>query len=125
MTIGGSPATSVTFGSSTSLTAVTPSGTVGSTWVNITNGNGGTVNTTRSVYVCDPADVHQHHSQCRHTGGGQLVTITGTGFGSGTSLAVTIGGNPATSVTFGSSTSLTAVTPSRHSRIHLGQYHQQ
>jgi hypothetical protein len=46
VSIGGRPATSVAFGSSTSLTAVTPSGTAGSTWVNITNGNGGFVNTS-------------------------------------------------------------------------------
>ena len=58
-----------------------------------------------------PANVQQHHTKCRRYHGGQLVTITGSGL-FGTSLAVTIGGSPATGVTWGSSTSITAVTPS-------------
>jgi hypothetical protein len=45
--------------------------------------------------------------------GGTAVTITGTGFVSGST--VSIGGANATGVTFGSSTSLTATTPARSS----------
>ena len=44
------------------------------------------------------------------TGGGTLVTLSGTDFVSG--ATVTIGGNTATGVVFGSATSITATTPS-------------
>ena len=43
------------------------------------------------------------------TAGGTPITVTGTGFASG--ATVTIGGNPATIVSFISATSLTAITP--------------
>jgi uncharacterized repeat protein (TIGR01451 family) len=43
--------------------------------------------------------------------GGTPVTITGSGFVSGGSLAVTFGGNAATAVTFGNSTTVTCTTP--------------
>src|SRR5262245_4820234 len=46
------------------------------------------------------------------TGGGTTVTITGSGFAAG--AAVGIGGAPATDVKVASSTSITAVTPSRN-----------
>jgi hypothetical protein len=192
VTIGGSPATSVVYGSSTSITAVMPAGTAGATWVNITNGNGGFVNTSGAyTYVTPPmitlispssgpttagtlvnitgtnlvgatsvsfgpnlatinADTATTINMTAPSGsaglvtvtvttpngtdmisytyvtpltftsitpnsgttaGGTAVTIVGTGFVTGSSLAVTIGGSPATSVVYGSSTSITAVTP--------------
>ena len=45
------------------------------------------------------------------TGGGTQITITGTGFVSGTAATVTIGGIPATNVVVVSSTTITAITP--------------
>jgi len=45
------------------------------------------------------------------TTGGTPVTITGSGFASGGSLAVTFGGNPATSVVRVNATTITCVTP--------------
>ena len=96
VSIGGSPATGVTYSSSTSITAVTPSGTAGSKWVNITNGNGGTVNTTGAYTYVTPPTFTSITPSVGNTGGGQSVSIVGTGFVSGSSLAVTIGGSPAT-----------------------------
>jgi hypothetical protein len=112
VTIGSSPATGVTWISSTSITAVTPSGTDGVTWVNITNGNGGTVNTWGAYTYLTPPTFTSITPNVGNTGGGQSVTIHGSDFVSGSSLAVTIGGSPATGVTWVSSTSITAVTPS-------------
>ena len=124
VTIGGSSATGVTYSSSTSITAVTPSGTAGSTWVNITNGNGGTVNTTGAYTYVTPPTFTSITPSVGNTGGGQSVSIVGTGFVSGTSLAVSIGGSPATcshvrliDIDYGGN----AI---RDSRIHLGQYHE-
>ena len=45
------------------------------------------------------------------TTGGTPVTITGSGFVGGGSLAVTFGGNPATSVSVVNATAITCVTP--------------
>ncbi|MCI0342714.1 MAG: IPT/TIG domain-containing protein [Planctomycetales bacterium] len=110
VTFGGSAATSVTVVSSTSITAVTPSGTVGtSVTVTVTNtdtstgslANGFTYNNPPSLTSVSPASGPET--------GGTLITLTGTFFASG--ATVTVGGTAATSVTFVSSTTLTAVTP--------------
>jgi len=111
VTIGGNRASDVVFGSSTSITAVTPAGTAGSTWVNITNGDGGTVNTSAAYTYIAPPVFTRISPASGTTLGGTAVTITGSGFNVGSPLAVTIGGNSASDVVFSSSTSITAVTP--------------
>src|SRR5205823_11429738 len=50
-------------------------------------------------------------------GGGTAVTITGTGFVSGASLAVTFGGTAATAVTFVNASTITCTTPAHASEI--------
>ncbi len=110
VTFGGSAATSVTVVSSTTITALTPSGTVGtSVTVTVTNtdtstgslANGYTYNNPPSLTSVSPASGPET--------GGTTITLTGTSFLSG--ATVNVGGAAATSVTFVSSTTLTAVTP--------------
>ena len=110
VTVGGSAVTSVVFVSSTSLTAVTPTGAVGARDIVVTNPNllTGTGTALYSYAVVAPTVVSLSPSS-GSTLGATSVTITGTGFITG--ATVTIGGSAATSVVFVSSTSITAVTP--------------
>ena len=113
--VGGVAATSVTFASSTRVTARTPAGTAGAKDVLITNPNGraaaragaftytstssGTLTATSVSPLSGP------------TSGGTLITVDGTGFVSGATIS--IGGTAATGVSFVSSTRLTARTPAK------------
>lgn len=109
VTIGGAAATSVSFVNSTTLTAVTPSGAVGSADVAVTN-PAATAGTLTGGYTYAAAPTVTGISPASGSeSGGTSVTITGTGFVSG--ATVTIGGAAATGVVFGSATALTATTP--------------
>ncbi len=109
VTIGGAAATSVTFVSSTSITCRTPARPAGAASVTVTNPDGQTGTLAGGFTYVPPPTVTSVSPNAGPTGGGTLVTITGTAFVSG--ATVTIGGAAATSVTFVSSTQLTAVTP--------------
>ena len=106
------PAASVTFNSATSLTAVSPAHAVGPVDV--------TVTTAGLTSATNPGDVFTYTNGTAPTvtgliptsgpiAGGTSVTITGTGFTNAST--VSFGGTAATSVTFNSATSLTAVSP--------------
>ncbi len=107
--VGGAAATSVTFVSSTSLTAVTPAGTVGPQSVLVTNPNGqsGTL-ASAFTYLGTAPTLATISPTSGPIAGGTAVTLTGTGFLAG--AAVAIGGATATSVTVISSTQIAAVT---------------
>jgi hypothetical protein len=115
VTIGGSPATSVVFVGATSLTATTPAHAAGPVDVIVTNPDtqSGT-GTNLFTYGAAPT-VSAISPTSGPTVGGTAVTITGTGFASG--ATVSIGGSAATSVTFGSATSLTAATAAHASGL--------
>jgi hypothetical protein len=109
VTIAGSAATSVVFGSATSLTAITPAHAAGLVNVVVTNPDTQTgTGTSLFTYVAGPS-VTGISPTSGPAAGGTAVTITGTGFVSG--ATVTIGGNAATGLAVVSSTSLTATTP--------------
>ncbi|MGE3165736.1 MAG: beta strand repeat-containing protein, partial [Planctomycetota bacterium] len=109
VTFGVNPSPSVTFTSASSLQAVTPVGTSGST-VNVTvsSVNGSSTLINGYAYGSPPTIVGLSPT-IGNTAGGTAVSIFGSGFGPTT--LVTFGGVSATSVTLISATSLTAVTP--------------
>jgi hypothetical protein len=116
LSLGGSPATSVTVVSSTSLSAVTPAHSEGAVDIVVTNSDGqaGTLRGGYTYVAPDPPPppaptVTAISPSSGSTSGGGSVTVTGAGFQAGARLS--LGGSPATSVTVVSSTSLTAVTP--------------
>lgn len=108
VTFGGTAAASVTFNSATSLTAVTPAGTPGAVDVVVSNVNGSSTLPGGFTYNSPPALTSISPTSGTPLGG-TSVTLTGTDFSP--SDSVTFGGAAATTVTFISSTTLSAVTP--------------
>jgi hypothetical protein len=93
--------------SDTVLTAIAPAGSAGPVDVSVTTAGGSATMTEAYTYVAAPAFVLTPNQGS--TGGGAVVTITGTNL-SGTT-AVLFGGVPATSLTIVSPTKITAVAP--------------
>ena len=108
VTVGGVAATSVVVVSSTSVTAVTPAGTVGAKSVVVTTPNGTATATNAFTYFAPPT-ISSVSPATGSTAGGTAITVTGTNLTGATS--VTVGGVAATRVVVVSSTSVTAVTP--------------
>ncbi len=106
VTFGGNPATAVTFVSSTEIQATSPQGS-GSVSVVVTE-SGQTSNSLSFNYLAPTISSISPSSGT--TSGGTVVTITGSNFTS--NATVTFGGNPATAVTFVSSTEIQATSPS-------------
>ncbi|MFI1963269.1 beta strand repeat-containing protein [Streptomyces pathocidini] len=106
VTFGPNPATSFTVVSPTQITAVVPAGT-GTVNVTVTT-PGGTSNAVPYTYVAAPT-ITSISPASGPTSGGNIVTITGTGFTGAT--AVNFGPNPATSFTIDSPTQITATAP--------------
>lgn len=108
VTFGGTPATNVIVVNSTTITATTPSGSVGTVTVMVTvNGRSGSLPNGYS-YVVTPTVT----SVSPNSGpgvGGTPVTITGTNFAAG--ATVTFGAAAATAVSVVNSTTLNATTP--------------
>ena len=113
--VGGAAATSITFASSTEITARTPAGTAGAQDVLITNPNGRAATRVAAfTYTSTSSGTLTATSvspQSGPTSGGTLITVDGTGFVSGATIS--IGGTAATGVSFVSSTRLTARTPAK------------
>lgn len=110
VTFGTTPAESVTFNSSTSLTVVTPTSAAGAVTVTVTNPDG-QIATSTFTFVSIPAPAVTGISPTNGpTAGGTVVTITGSNFVSGDT--VTLGSAPMTAI-FNSSTSL-SITTSPH-----------
>ena len=108
VTVGGVAATSVVVVSPTSVTAVTPAGTVGAKSVVVTTPNG-TATASNAFIFFAPTTISSVSPTSGSTFGGTPITITGTSLTGATS--VTVGGVAATSVVVVSSTTITAVTP--------------
>ena len=110
--LGGTAATGVTVVNSTSITATTPAHAAGAVSVVVTNtdAQSGTLTNGYTYNGTNPAPtVTSINPTSGTTGGGTPVTITGTGFLAGATVA--FGGTAATGVTVASSTSITATTP--------------
>lgn len=111
VTVGGRVATSVSVTSATLLTAVTPWGVAGPADIIVTNADGQSVTLAASfTYTQAPPPTVTALSPAAGTsGGGSVVTITGTGFGNG--ATVRFGATAATAVTALSATSIRATAP--------------
>jgi len=107
--IGGNAATSVSVSSSTTLTAITPSGSAGAVNAVVTTAGGSATGTGVYTYTVAPTFLTISPAT-GPSSGGTSVTITGSNFVTG-ATTVTIDGTAATSVSVSSSTTLTAVTP--------------
>jgi hypothetical protein len=110
VSFGGSAATGVTYVSSTSITATTPSHAAGTVNVAVTNPDSQSGALSNGFSYDPPPSIVTVTPSSGLTSGGTSVVITGSNFVSG--ATVSFGGSPATSVSFVSSTSLTATTPS-------------
>jgi hypothetical protein len=107
VTFGGVAAASVTFNSSSSVTAVTPGGTAGPVEVKLTNADATSASAT-FTYIAAPS-ITSIAPVSGTNAGGTAIVITGTGFQSG--ATVKLGGVAATNVSVASSTTITATTP--------------
>jgi formylglycine-generating enzyme required for sulfatase activity len=108
VTVGGMAATNVKVVSRTTVTAVTPPGTAGSSDVVVTTPGGAATRTGGFMYLAAPTLVSIAPASGT-TAGGTIMTLTGTSLTGASS--VTVGGTPATSVQVVNSTTVTAVTP--------------
>ncbi len=110
VSVGGAAATFVTYLSSTSVTAVTPAGTMGPATVTATNLDLQAASLPGGFTYQGPAPTLASVSPASGPpAGGTLVTLTGTNFAAG--ATVTIGGNPASGVTVVSGIAITCTTP--------------
>lgn len=111
--IGGTLAIGTAFVNTTTLTATTPAGTVGSQSVQIVNPGGGSVTLPSAfTYTTATSPAPTLTSVNPHSGpktGSTFITLVGTGFQPGAS--VKIGATLATNVSYLGSTTLTAFTP--------------
>lgn len=113
VTVGSSPATSVTVVSDSTITATTPAGSAGAANVTVTTAAGSMMKWSGFTYgtpdpLTDPDITGVAPTQGSTAGG---TTITVTGINVGTTDDVLVGGAPASSVTVVNATTVTAVTP--------------
>lgn len=115
---GANPATNVAFVSPTQLTAVSPAGT-GAVNVRVTTveGTSAIAAGNQFTYVAPTPTVTSISPNSGPPEGGITVTINGTNFTAGSTVA--FGANPATNVTFVSSTQLTATAPAGTGTINV------
>jgi len=112
VTIGGAAATNVRVVSSASILAVTAAHAAGTAEVTVTvAGAASTLPSAFTFVTLPPPTISSIAPASGSTAGGTTVTITGTNFADGATLA--IGGTAATGVAVMSSTSLQAVAPAR------------
>ena len=109
ITFDGFPATGVTVGSSTSITATTPANAAGPADIVITTPNGTATGPGAYTYAPNVPTFTSISPSIGPTLGGTTVTIKGTGFTGAT--GVTFAGIAATGFTVVSDTSITATTP--------------
>lgn len=107
---GSVAATSVTFNSSTSITATSPAESAGSVDVTVTTSGGTSATGTGDLFAFGAPTVSSISPNSGPTSGGQSVTISGTGFSPGISVLFDLSGS-CSSVVLNSGTSLSCVTP--------------
>ncbi|MDI1314812.1 IPT/TIG domain-containing protein [Prosthecobacter sp.] len=111
VTIGGVPATNVTVsgGDNTTLTCITPAGSVGTASVVVTTVGGTNADNSLFTYALTPPSIASIFPTLGTAAGGTTVTISGQSL-TGTT-GVTIGGVAATRVILVNDTTLTCTTP--------------
>ncbi|MBB5035561.1 beta strand repeat-containing protein [Prosthecobacter vanneervenii] len=109
VTIGGVPATNVTVVSDTSITCITPAGSVGTPNVVVTTTGGSSVSVAPFTYALTAPTVSSISPAQGTSAGGTTVTVSGANF-TGTT-GVTIGGVAATRIVVVNDSTLTCTTP--------------
>jgi len=109
VTIGGVPATNVTVINSTSLTCITPAGSVGTVSVAVTTVGGTSADNTLFTYELAVPAVTDISPASGTSAGGTTVTLSGRSFTGATS--VTFGGTAATRLVVVDDNTLTCTTP--------------
>jgi len=109
VTFGSAVATNVVVVSGTQIAATTPAGTAGAVVVSVTNSDGQKGTLSSGFTYAAPPTVTRVSPNSGSTAGGALVTITGSNFVAGATVA--FGGTAATNVTLVNSTTITATTP--------------
>ena len=104
-------ATAVAVSSSTTLTAKAPAQSAGTQVVYVSTPGGTSAKTNGSLYAYGPPAITAITPKAGPTAGGTIVTITGTGFVPDATVAF---GTTNASVTYVSSTPLTATSPSQN-----------
>ena len=108
VTFGTAAATNVVVLGATQITATTPAGTAGAVTVKVTNPSGLSGSLTNG-FIYGPPTVSSVSPNNGPTAGGTAVTITGTRFITGATVA--FGANAATNVVVVSATQITATAP--------------
>lgn len=108
VSFGTTAATAVVVESSTLLVATSPAG-AGTVGVTVTNADGTSATSSADQFTYGTLEVTAVSPDGGPTTGGTTVTITGTGFASGATVA--FGTTPATGVVVNSASSISAVTP--------------
>jgi hypothetical protein len=117
VTFGSTPAAGYHVSSPTSITAVSPAGVLGTVNVSVTTPVATSVISTPDQFVYTPSILKLQADSGADTGGTR-VTVTGSGFASGTSAtSFYFAGAPATSVDCVSSTSCIVVAPAHPSGV--------
>jgi hypothetical protein len=105
---GGTPGVNVTIVSPSTITATTPAHAAGVVDITVTNPTG-RVGTLAHAFTFLAPTIASISPAIGPTDGGVAITITGANFAPG--AAVTIGGQPASSVSVASATQITCTTP--------------
>lgn len=113
VTFGGTAGTSVVVASPTEIQVVAPAKVAGTHNVVVTNSNGGSATKLNAWAAVAPPTVTAVSPNSGTVSGGTAVTLTGTGFATGATVA--FDGIPATEVIRVSATSITAKTPAHPS----------
>jgi hypothetical protein len=109
VSFGPTAATSVSVVSATQITAVTPAAAAGSVAVTVTNSNGQSVDPANDFTFVSGPTLTSVSPSSGSTTGGTTVTLTGSGFLTGATVA--FGSVASSAVTVQSSTQITALTP--------------
>ncbi len=116
MTLGGTPCTSVSVGSSSSLTCTTGGHVAGAVQAKITEPNGQTGALNNACTYNPAPTAFAVTPSFGTTGGGTTLNIYGTGFIA--SATITVGGTPCTLPTAVSVNNMTCITPSMSAGIY-------
>lgn len=115
VTLGGTPASSVVTVSPTTITAITPAHAAGLVNLVVTNTSGSGTRAGAYTYRAPQPNVTGVAPASGTANGGTTITIIGSNFQPG--ATVSLGGTPASNVSFVSDTTLTATTPAHASGL--------
>lgn len=109
VTVDGAACAPTTYVSATSITCVTPAGSLGAVDVELTNGDGQVTTLVGGFEYVSAPTISSFNPVTIYEAGNQNLVITGTGFRTG--ATVTIDSNPCDPITVNSATEIECTTP--------------